>query len=180
MKKIFMKLVILCVIIATAIPFTVGCSETENAAYYLCYDSASEWIKDDFLNEHKVKGAYYNGEEAADEALKSKYSFIIKDQSRYNSIFKKDAPKVDFDEKMVLLHIESTAYAPEAFKSVPSRFELKSDGRFLVDIQLYEMKKAEIGDLQPVFHIIIADKVEAAKALDVAVFGVYREPWWPQ
>lgn len=62
-------------------------------------------FNDDFLNNNKVRGALYDGILSTDnESLPSQRTFIIDNETDYNSIFKPSAPSVNFDSETIIVY----------------------------------------------------------------------------
>lgn len=97
-----------------------GCGNNQYNA--VLYDTANEWIDDDFLKENRVKAYYINDNYVEGENdFSDKYiydensplsrTYIINNQSEFCKIFSKYDSEIDFDNKMVILYIFPDIYS---------------------------------------------------------------------
>ena len=116
-----------------------GCSSVKYNA--VMYSTSEDWILTSFLEDNKVKGAYYknpdydestnasNDEYYYDETSPEYRTFIIDSQDTYNTIFGDNPLTVNFDKDIVYLHIFADTY--------PSR-------NYVIDNILIEEKQVNI------------------------------------
>ena len=109
------KLTAFLLVLVIFVCFFTSCSYSKYNA--VMYSMSEEWILTSFLEDNKVRGAYYKNpdygdgaDDSGDEYYYDETSpqyrvFIINDQDTYNAIFKEDALTVDFDKETVYLYI---------------------------------------------------------------------------
>lgn len=96
--------------------FFIGCSDSKYNAKM--YSKCNDWIKQDFLENNKVRGAsYFNPDyvEGNDDVEKfyrdnsspKSRTFIITEEETFHQIFLENKLDVDFDKEMVILYIFS-------------------------------------------------------------------------
>lgn len=97
-----------------------GCSSIKYNA--VMYSASEDLILSSFLEDNKVKGAYYknpdfneniddsNDEYYYDETSPVYRTFIVNSQDTYNEIFADKTLTVDFDKEILYLHIFADTY----------------------------------------------------------------------
>ena len=129
MKKtrvIILSLIVLFAVCATL----VGCQpngivnyqQYSNKYNAVMYSTSKDWILTSFLEDNKVKGAYYKNPDYIesendsvdkyyyDETSPKHRTFIVDNQDTYNTIFKENALRVDFNKEIVYLYIFADIY----------------------------------------------------------------------
>ena len=104
MKKL--KIILLSLLITVLSSQMISC-RTEEKIYAFTHLQAVEWMEANFIKNHRLKSVYYPGYGYSNEKPSS-YTYLIKDQEGYDEIFRDSAPKVDFTDYMVILHIRSS------------------------------------------------------------------------
>ena len=125
MKKTRAIILILIVLFAVCATL-VGCQP--NGKHYInkynavMYSTSKDWILTSFLEDNKVKGAYYKNPDYIesendsvdkyyyDETSPAHRTFIVDNQDTYNTIFKENALRVDFNKEIVYLYIFADIY----------------------------------------------------------------------
>ena len=81
-----------------------GCSNVKYDAQL--FDSASAWIKEDFINDNPV--VYYSG----NSTYPTERVFVVKNQEEYDEIFNEsiDDFDIDFETQMVVVYTFGTIY----------------------------------------------------------------------
>lgn len=113
------KLVYLGVLIFMLLCFFTGCSNRKYNAKI--YSKSNDWIKQDFLKNNKVRGAYYfNPDYIAgndyveegyyDDSSPKSRTFIITEEESFNQIFLENKLDVNFDKEIVILYIFCDIY----------------------------------------------------------------------
>lgn len=113
------KKLLVFVMIFTCLICIAGCSTNKYNA--VLYDTANEWIDDNYLKENRVKAYYINdnyveGESdisdkyVYDEAAPLSRTLIIHEQSEFGKIFSEFDSEIDFDNKIVILYIFADVY----------------------------------------------------------------------
>ena len=94
-----------------------GCQKNKYNAKI--YNSAENLFLNSFLEENKVKGAYYKNPDYPDDADKKYYydetspayrTFIVNNLDDYSLAFAGDELEVNFDKEMVLIYIFADIY----------------------------------------------------------------------
>lgn len=97
--------------------FFSGCTDGNIKKYNVeFYCDAREWISNDFLMENKVKGAHYMigineyglEEWEMPQTAPSTRTYIITEEAEFKEIFTGYADEIDFENKMVIVHLHST------------------------------------------------------------------------
>lgn len=95
----------------------VGCQKNKYNAKI--YNSAENLFLNSFLEENKVKGAYYKNPDYPDDADKKYYydetspayrTFVVNNLDDYSLFFAGDELEVNFDKEMVLIYIFADIY----------------------------------------------------------------------
>lgn len=101
MKNVrFIALILLCVISITTL---CGCNSNPYNA--VLYDSAVDWIKEDFVLANPIKTVGFIDENPEGQNPKSRV-FIVKDQQRYDEIFISgiEELQIDFNSQMLIVY----------------------------------------------------------------------------
>ena len=77
------------------------------------YSYANGWIDEAFLDENRVKGAFYlakatwygEADWQRDEESPSARTFIITSEEEYTEIFTNSPPSIDFEKRMAILYV---------------------------------------------------------------------------
>ena len=113
-RAIILSLIVLFAVCATL----VGCQPNGIVNYQqycnkynaVMYSTSKDWILTSFLEDNKVKGAYYKNPDYIesendsvdkyyyDETSPKHRTFIVDNQDTYNTIFKENALRVDFNK----------------------------------------------------------------------------------
>ncbi|MCD8294329.1 MAG: hypothetical protein LUE27_03640 [Clostridia bacterium] len=98
-----------------------GCSSVSKYNAVL-YDSCSDWINEDFLQENMVRGIYYENpdyvEGVSDRSEQYYYcedgpknlTYVITDEDTFSSVFKEGTIEADLDTQTVYLYIFGDTY----------------------------------------------------------------------
>lgn len=131
------------------------------------YSKANEWIDDGFLTENRVKAYYPNVnyiEGESDPSEKYIYdkdapasrTFIIDKRQSFAEIFTEYESEIDFDSKVVILHILSDVYPYREYYLS----DIELDGTMTV---YYELEKNDKMDATAPYQrcfMLILDKVQ--------------------
>ncbi len=119
-----MKKLILFIFACVLCFFIIGCKNTYGA---VMYSQSTEWIKESFLKDNRVYGAFYKNEnyDPNSENSEPKYvrdtispknrTFIIDNLDEFNNIFKPDTLELDFDKESIYLYIFSDVYGSRIY-----------------------------------------------------------------
>lgn len=104
MKK-FIALLLLMVFIT--VPMACNSAGRYNA---VLYDSAANWINEEFRSKNRISGAYYDDGQMDD--CPETRTFIVSDRENFESIFVEDFKEfeVDFAQEMLIVYTFSIAY----------------------------------------------------------------------
>lgn len=89
----------------------IGCSQ--NTFHAVLYDDVENWIREDFIDDHRTGGAYYgeNSGTAADSSLPGRYSFTVKSEEEASAIFNEQFDvSVDYGSEMLVVYTFTTVY----------------------------------------------------------------------
>lgn len=97
------KIITLGLVFIMIFSFLTGCSNIKYNAQL--FDSATDWIKEDFINDNLV--GY-----SANSTYPTERVFVVKNQEEYNEIFIKsnDDFDIDFDTQMLVVYTFETIY----------------------------------------------------------------------
>lgn len=129
MKRL--KIIFLALLIAILSSQLISCG-TEEKLYAFYHGEALEWMEANFIKNHRLKSVYYPGYGYSNEKPSS-YTYLIKEQNEYDQIFRDSAPKVDFTDYMVILHIRSSM-GTSGDLSIKDAM-LQEDGTVLVTVE---------------------------------------------
>ena len=151
-----------------------GCGNQYNATLtYTRYDDLKAYINENFLEENKIFGAFYEtyseeyGKEYVqleDEAFPRTRTFIIKNQSEFDNVFieKPQGPNIDFENQMLIIHSDTTIY------SRPIKLQtLKVDETVLtVKMKMNDGKHGVADAAMPcqMYLFVVMDKVDITTA----------------
>ncbi len=150
MKK---KLIILAVLILSCICLLTGCNNKFHAELY---DNAAEWIKEEFKNDNRTKGAYYD-DEADSLAYTPTRTFIVNAKEDYDIIFADSFKEVDFEKQTVIVHTFTIEYTqPAKIKSIK-----QDDGELVIDYEI-ELVRGTGSASQPFqrWFVVTMDKTQ--------------------
>ena len=109
------KFIALGLVMVTFFCFLTSCSTIRYNA--VMYSKSEEWILTSFLEDNKVRGAYYKNPDYTgnpygsvekyyyDETSPGNRTFIIDNKDTYDTIFKANTLSVDFDKEVIYLYI---------------------------------------------------------------------------
>ncbi|MCL2061220.1 MAG: hypothetical protein FWH03_01155 [Firmicutes bacterium] len=106
MKKV-VKLLTLGVVLIMGLGIFAGCGGNKYNA--VLYDDAGEWIKESFLDENIT---YQNN----DARVPNAKSFIIRNQTEFESIFLEFPHEIDFENEMFLLYVFACELGGRSYK----------------------------------------------------------------
>ena len=132
MKSKLKRLAVLTMVLLLLITPLSGCSKWRYGVTAVYGKAGNDLIQEEFLMENMIRSAHYPnpeywGEEnetedesdmrnhpyIGDPTAPETRTFVITDTETYNSIYVSEAPEVDFDKQMVVLHIFYSIYSRE-------------------------------------------------------------------
>ena len=124
MKKT--KFIALGLVAVTFFCLLTSCSTIRYNA--VMYSKSKNWIDESFLENNKVRGAFYKNpdytENIYDDTVEKYYrdetsprdrTFIIDNQDTYDTIFKANTLSVDFDKEVIYLYIFADMYSARKY-----------------------------------------------------------------
>ncbi len=109
------RIAFLCITIIISLCVLAGCGNNSIKYNAVLYDNANDWIREEFLNENRTRGAYFDigGEiNSADKSNPKSRTFIVDNQEEYDEIFISDLNEFDFDfdNQMLIVFTFTTIY----------------------------------------------------------------------
>lgn len=86
----------------------VGCRANKYNA--IVCDEPNRWLREDFLSENLISGAYYDEKIYTDDIYPSSRTFIIDNNECFNEIFQSSSLDVNFEREMLVLHTFVSIY----------------------------------------------------------------------
>ena len=116
--KMVKKILILAVMLIMALGLLVGCGGNKlpyNAVMYGNVYEVRSFINDDFYNENLTYNAWSKtlGDYVKDDTNPEFRTVIVKEQEKFDKVFKEFPVEVDFEKDMVLMHCFTTASSGE-------------------------------------------------------------------
>lgn len=168
------KLLIPLLLLISCMFALTGCGNQYNATLtYARYDDLKEYINESFLEDNKIFGAFYEtsskeyGEEyimLEDESFPRTRTFVVKNQSEFDSIFieKPQELNIDFETQMLIIHTDTTIYGR------PIKLQtLKADENILMVKMKMDDGKRDVGDAAmpcQIYLFVVMDKVDITTA----------------
>lgn len=164
MKKL--NIMALGLILLIAFSVFAGCSVKKYNAEM--YSKSKDWVKTSFLEDKKVRGAYYPNPDYVegsdnptekyyyDEVSPKNRTFIIDNQETYDMIFNENALAVDFEKEIVYLFIFADV-SPSRYYYI-DRISLEED-KVVIYYKL-EKKYPPVGDATAPFQRCLIVKMK--------------------
>ncbi len=162
MKKV--NIVALGLVLLMAFSVFAGCSVKKYDA--VMYSKSKEWVKTSFLEDKKVRGAYYLNPdyvEGLDDPVEKYYydeesprdrTFVIDNQDTYDMIFNENALAVDFEKEIVYLYTFADVYPTRNYYI--DRISLEEDKVVIC----YKLEKKNVNDSTAPFQRCLIVKMK--------------------